>query len=111
LRANQNGTEVALTKTGPAFDRIGERMGMATTSPESELLSAKFVRVRQVRDNGLVEFDFAIGSPDIFAELIMPQSAFDDFCATNAVIDITGQPLAVLDFDTRLSRVLSGDSR
>jgi phenol/toluene 2-monooxygenase (NADH) P0/A0 len=84
---------------------------MGTNSPEIELLRAKYVRVRRVRENGLVEFDFAVGAPEIFVELIMPQSAFDDFCETNTVIDITNQPMVELDFDARLSRVLAGEIR
>ena len=82
-----------------------------TISPQQDLLNAKFVRIRHIRPNGLVEFDFAIGAPEIFVELIMPQFAFDEFCETNAVTDITDQPYAELDFDARLSRVLRGESR
>lgn len=84
---------------------------MGENTPEIELLRAKYVRVRHVRDNGMVEFDFAVGAPEIFVELIMPQAAFDDFCSTNDVSDITGQPSDELDFDARLSRVLAGELR
>lgn len=84
---------------------------MEESSPDAGLLSAKFVRVRRVRESGLVEFDFAIGAPEIFVELVMPQHAFDDFCAANGVVDVTNQPLDELDFDVRLSRVLAGESR
>lgn len=84
---------------------------MATNPTADELLNAKFVRVRHMRPNGLIEFDFAIGAPEIFVELIMPNAAFDEFCATNSVTDITGQIMAELDFDARLSRVLTGESR
>jgi phenol hydroxylase P0 protein len=45
----------------------------------------KFVRVKELRANGLVEFEFAIGEPELFVELIMPAAAFDEFCATNKV--------------------------
>lgn len=77
-------------------------------SEASELLRAKFVRVRRRRDNGLVEFDFAIGTPEVFVELIMPDAAFDEFCRANAVVDLTDQPVADWDFSARLSRVLAG---
>ncbi len=77
-------------------------------SETDELRQAKFVRVRRRRDNGLVEFDFAIGTPEVFVELMMPDAAFDEFCRTNAVVDLTGQPGPDGDFSARLSRVLAG---
>ncbi|MGJ7917842.1 phenol hydroxylase subunit [Massilia sp. LXY-6] len=42
---------------------------------------------------GFVEFDFAIGDPDITVELILPKSAFDEFCLKNKVVRLesTGQ--------------------
>ncbi len=45
----------------------------------------KFVRVRQVRPDGLVCFEFAIGWPELFVDLMLPQAAFDDFCVQNQV--------------------------
>jgi phenol hydroxylase P0 protein len=47
--------------------------------------SLKFVRMIAVRSNGLVEFQFAVGEPELFAELILPQTAFEEFCANNQV--------------------------
>jgi phenol hydroxylase P0 protein len=48
-------------------------------------VSRKFVRVKEVRPNGLVIFDFSIGWPEMAAELVMPQAAFDEFCLSNQV--------------------------
>lgn len=45
----------------------------------------KFVRVTELREDGFVEFDFAVGEPEIFVEMILPAAAFDDFCAHNRV--------------------------
>lgn len=45
--------------------------------------AATFVRVVQVRDDGFVELEFGVGEPGLFVEMILPQSAFDDFCAAN----------------------------
>ncbi len=39
----------------------------------------RFVRVRRWRDDGFVEFDFAIGSPDLHVELILPRAGFEVF--------------------------------
>jgi phenol/toluene 2-monooxygenase (NADH) P0/A0 len=49
----------------------------------------KFVRVLDADRGGMVEFEFAIGEPDIFVEMIMPRGAFDEFCRANAVTFIT----------------------
>lgn len=48
--------------------------------------SKKFVRVTQLREDGFVEFDFAIGEADVYVEMILPASAFDEFCALNKVL-------------------------
>ena len=45
----------------------------------------KFVRVIETRQDGLIEFEFAIGEPELFVELIMPARAFAEFCAANQV--------------------------
>lgn len=76
---------------------------------QPSLLDARFVRVRNRRPNGIVEFDFAIGEPEIFVELILPDTAFDRFCADNRVTDLTGRTPAPDGFDARLSRVQSAD--
>lgn len=48
-------------------------------------ITRKFVRVVRTRPNGLVEFEFAVGDPDVAVELVMPQAAFAEFCAANGV--------------------------
>jgi phenol hydroxylase P0 protein len=45
----------------------------------------KFVRVIEAREGGLIEFEFAIGEPELFVELIMPAHAFVEFCEANQV--------------------------
>lgn len=45
----------------------------------------RFVRLSGERPNGFVEFEFAIGEPEIFVEMILPRVAFAEFCATNRV--------------------------
>ena len=48
-------------------------------------VTRKFVRIKQVRADGLVCFEFAIGWPDLFVDLMLPRSAFDDFCVRQQV--------------------------
>ncbi len=54
-------------------------------------ITRKFVRVIRVLPNGMVEFEFAIGEPDMAVELIMPKAAFDEFCASNEVEFVAGK--------------------
>lgn len=48
-------------------------------------VSRKFVRVLQRRDNGLIEFEFSIGWPELAVELMLPQPAFEAFCQAHRV--------------------------
>jgi phenol hydroxylase P0 protein len=45
----------------------------------------RYVRIDHVRADGFVAFDFSIGEPEYYAELLLPQAAFEAFCADNAV--------------------------
>lgn len=42
-----------------------------------------YVRLMQVREDGFVELEFAVGEPELFVEMILPQAAFADFCVAN----------------------------
>ena len=44
------------------------------------------MRVTELRKDGFVEFELAIGEPELFAELMLPAAAFDEFCVANKVI-------------------------
>jgi phenol hydroxylase P0 protein len=44
----------------------------------------RYVRVRNTHD-GFVEFDFAIGDPQLYVELILTEGAFEEFCEANQV--------------------------
>jgi phenol hydroxylase P0 protein len=46
---------------------------------------AKYVRIKQLRADGLVCFEFAIGWPELFVDLMLPRAAFDDFCLRQKV--------------------------
>lgn len=51
----------------------------------------KFVRIIETHANGLVEFEFAVGEPGLFVELLMAQAAFDGFCAMHGVVPTQGR--------------------
>lgn len=45
----------------------------------------RFVRIVEERPDGMVEFEFAVGEPELFVEMILPREAFDEFCAREQV--------------------------
>ena len=57
-----------------------------------------FVRIRQTRGR-FVEFEFAIGSPDIAVELIMPREMFDEFCDRYGAIGIQSDDSIAIDIE------------
>lgn len=67
-------------------------------------VSRRFVRIIEERQGNMVEFEFAIGEPGIFVEMIMPRMQFDDFCRTQGVTPTHG-PLAD-EFKTPIEREL-----
>lgn len=56
-----------------------------TNTPEdsADVMTRKFVRIKEVRLDDLVVFEFSIGWPEQMVELVLPQAAFDEFCATH----------------------------
>jgi len=65
----------------------------------------KFVRINEVREDGFVVFDFAIGEPDLFVELLLTQAAFAEFCDAQKVVflgkPVDRQPASDLDWRLR----------
>lgn len=43
------------------------------------------IRIAEVRADGFVAFDFFVGDPDIYAEMVLPLDAFHEFCAAQGV--------------------------
>ena len=62
--------------------------------------SRKFIRVIEQRANGMVEFEFAVGEPELFVEMLLPQAAFADFCAAQGVEPSIAKPAAAGAPDT-----------
>lgn len=48
----------------------------------------RFVRLTGKRDDGFVEFEFAIGDPELCVELIMPPAAYEEFCRQQKVVHL-----------------------
>jgi phenol hydroxylase P0 protein len=60
---------------------------------------ARYVRVRRVVDDRFIEFDFAIGDPSLYVELVLPRAAFDAFCRHNQVVMMSEEQAAAVDAD------------
>lgn len=60
-------------------------MTAALSVPGGFDTTRRYVRVTGERENGFIEFDFAVGEPEIFVEMILPPAAFAEFCDANRV--------------------------
>ena len=45
----------------------------------------RYVRVTGERAGGFVEFDYAVGDPELFVEMILPRHDYEAFCVINHV--------------------------
>lgn len=59
----------------------------------------KWVRVTRRRPDGFIEFDFAIGHPDLSVDLILPDAAFYEFCAVNRVQHLSEEQGRAIDHE------------
>ncbi len=59
----------------------------------------RYIRVRSGQDDRFVEFDFAIGHPELFVELVLPRNAFEIFCRHNNVIHMDSDMIREIDAD------------
>ncbi|NHH99283.1 phenol hydroxylase subunit [Oceanimonas sp. MB9] len=57
----------------------------------------KYIRVRSQPGARFVEFDFAIGDPGLFVELVLPRESFEAFCNTNQVVAMTQEQTEAVD--------------
>lgn len=68
-----------------------------TSAPSVFDVNRRYVRLREVRADGFVEFEFAIGDPDLAVDLIMPADAFRKFCRDNNAAMISPLQGAAID--------------
>lgn len=66
---------------------------MNSGTPQFDV-SLQFVRVIERRSDGFVEFEFAVGEPELFVEMLLPAEAYETFCRTNEVIHLDSRPEA-----------------
>ncbi|KUE85145.1 hypothetical protein ASL20_30215 [Cupriavidus necator] len=56
-------------------------MTQTSTATQSFDPARRFVRVTGINPRGFVEFEFAVGLPEMCVELALPPDAFAAFCA------------------------------
>lgn len=61
----------------------------------------RFVRVTGEARGGFVEFQFAIGDPTLYLDMILPPAAFAEFCATNKAVHLGAEQGSMVDRDRR----------
>lgn len=61
----------------------------------------KYIRIKSHESARFVDFDFAIGDPTLFVELIMPKDAFDEFCLTNNTVLMTLEQTLAVDAEMK----------
>jgi phenol hydroxylase P0 protein len=68
-------------------------------SQESKKSERYFVRLLGTKKDRYVEFEFAIDSPELSVELLLPLDHFRDFCRRYQVEFLKPQPEAALAFE------------
>ncbi|MCB1713715.1 MAG: phenol hydroxylase [Candidatus Competibacteraceae bacterium] len=68
---------------------------------QNSALTKKYIRVRNRTAKGFVEFDFSIDDPELYVELILPETAFKEFCEHNAVEWLSPEEGKRLDADRK----------
>lgn len=61
--------------------------------------ATRYVRITGVTRGGFVEFQFSIGDPTLYLEMILPKSAFDRFCAEQDAVHLSSAQAAAVDAD------------
>lgn len=66
-------------------------MAVRTMTEPTDFDPAKrYVRIVSTRADGMVEFEFALGEPQLFVEMLLPQPEFEQFCRDQQVTPTHG---------------------
>lgn len=58
-----------------------------------------FIHVTGTQREKFIEFEFSIGDPELAVEMIMPVSAFEEFCAFHQVQHLTADEVCALEYE------------
>lgn len=59
----------------------------------------RYVRVTGVLKNKFIEFDFSIGTPTLYVELILPFKQFSEFCIKHDAQELSTEQIHQVDID------------
>lgn len=76
-------------------------MDNVTQLKHSSDKAVRYVRVTDRNHRGNVEFQFSIGDPSLYLEMILPPAAFDEFCDEHQVRMLTDEQGARVDANER----------
>jgi phenol/toluene 2-monooxygenase (NADH) P0/A0 len=71
----------------------------AESAPRVFDVTRRYVRVRERREDGFVEFDFSIGDPGLSVELVMSVPDYESFCAAHHAVHLSDDESAALDLE------------
>ncbi len=79
------------------------------TTPAAQPADARtrFVRPTGRTRHGFVEFQFSIGDPALYLQMILPEQAFAEFCASQRAVFLSAEQAR--DVDRGLARWRHGD--
>lgn len=63
--------------------------GLDAISTDAATLARRYVRITGRGTNGIVNFEFSVGWPDMSVELALPEPQFNEFCSTHHVEFLT----------------------
>jgi len=72
---------------------------LTSIAPKQQANPTCYVRVTNNNRNGFVEFDFSMGDPNLYVELILPPNAFAEFCKNNNTQMVTPAQAQEVDDD------------
>lgn len=80
-------------------------MSYQSPAPESVDFNPRkyYVRITGKR-HGFIEFEFAIGEPEVFVEMVLREAAYKDFCARYNVTLLPTRPASQEDIPTDMNQ-------
>ena len=97
--ANLKRHDLAFRVANPDFGHAERKEYLMENDERGFNPDNRYVRITGIRNNHLIEFDFAIGEPEMYIELVLPFEAFQTFCAHNKVQHLTPEEAERVDFD------------
>lgn len=76
---------------------MGEIAKLPNRNATSPADGQRYVRVTNIDSRGFVEFQFSINDPNLYLEMTLPQTAFDEFCRVEKAARLTPEQARLVD--------------